>query len=88
MNIRIEPLQVSDAEKLRQQIEDHPFKMEEGTLPITLSLGVASATHEKDETLFQLLNQADKALYQAKADGRNRVRTYSRVTKDLNRKHG
>ncbi|MDZ5710702.1 histidine kinase N-terminal 7TM domain-containing diguanylate cyclase [Jeotgalibacillus haloalkalitolerans] len=73
------------AEQLRHYVEDHPFKMEEGVLPITLSLGVSSANHEPDETLFQLLNQADKALYQAKEGGRNRVKAYTNLSDQLKR---
>ena len=39
---------------------------------ITASLGVAS-THSHDEDLHGLMNTADKALYRAKAQGRNQV---------------
>ena len=41
-------------------------------MPITLSLGVAAQAPEK-ASLRRLLGQADKALYQAKQEGRNRV---------------
>jgi diguanylate cyclase len=41
---------------------------------ITLSIGVAQ--HQPGETLLQLIDRADKGLYQAKHSGRNRVVVY------------
>jgi diguanylate cyclase (GGDEF)-like protein len=41
---------------------------------ITLSIGVAQLQNQ-DETLVGLIDRADKALYRAKKDGRNLVRT-------------
>jgi diguanylate cyclase (GGDEF)-like protein len=38
---------------------------------VTISVGVASARH--DDTPETLFRRADKALYQAKKDGRNQV---------------
>jgi GGDEF domain-containing protein len=45
-------------------------------LSVTVSMGVASSTREKPD-LQQLIHQADRALYRAKAAGRNRVETAS-----------
>ncbi|MCF5173591.1 GGDEF domain-containing protein, partial [Pseudomonas canadensis] len=39
---------------------------------LSASLGVAS-THTQDQDLHGLMNTADKALYRAKAQGRNQV---------------
>jgi len=56
------------AEKLRQTI----MKLAVHPVPsITCSFGVAQK--EKDETFDQLCERADKALYQAKESGRNKV---------------
>ena len=59
-------------ERLRQHIADHPF---EPVGTITVSLGVAHfpSFHVDAE---QALRLADKALYMAKEQGRNRVVVY------------
>lgn len=46
---------------------------EAGSIPVTISLGVAEASYGTAETLHQLLNNADQALYAAKDAGRNRA---------------
>lgn len=56
------------AEKLRGLIEAEPFECD---LTVTASFGVA--TLQPDQTLEQLFNAADEALYRAKRSGRNRV---------------
>ncbi|GLX77305.1 hypothetical protein tinsulaeT_06450 [Thalassotalea insulae] len=61
------------AEKLCQLIANYPILIDEDTqINCTVSIGVASLTKDNDN-LDTLLNQADKALYQAKDQGRNRV---------------
>jgi two-component system cell cycle response regulator len=42
---------------------------------VTVSIGVASVPDERVTSLESLLALADAALYRAKADGRNVVRT-------------
>jgi two-component system cell cycle response regulator len=46
--------------------------MRSGSLPITISVGIASFESPSD-TLEDLLKRADLALYRAKREGRNRV---------------
>lgn len=64
------------ANKIRGYIEAHPLKWNEASIPVTISMGVAEAANGKGPTLYQLLNKADKALYSAKENGRNRVNVY------------
>ena len=62
------------AERLRMVVESHPFHLRHAgiSLPITASLGISS-TAWGAESPEQLLKQADRALYEAKHGGRNRV---------------
>jgi len=60
------------AETLRAACEASPLRLEASSVPITLSLGAAAQAPEK-ASLRRLLGQADKALYRAKQEGRNRV---------------
>ncbi len=60
------------AERLRQCVAEAPFDTLRGPLTITISVGVAALTASCPE-LPDLLNQADAAMYAAKAAGRNRV---------------
>ena len=64
----------SVAERLRTIIENRPFVLKSSgqEINITASLGLAINTASV-ETPEQLLKQADKALYEAKSAGRNRV---------------
>ncbi|MEH7118987.1 histidine kinase N-terminal 7TM domain-containing protein [Neobacillus vireti] len=67
------------ANRLRKHIETQPLMNTEGFIAVTLSCGVAEADLERYETLYQLLNKADKALYAAKHEGRNQVHVYKEV---------
>jgi len=64
---------VEAAERLRIAITNAKVPLESG-LPIhfTVSMGVASLA-SKDDNMDVLLNLADKALYEAKECGRNKV---------------
>ena len=61
-----------------------PIQVEEIPVPVTLSVGVASAQLGGADALNYeaLLRAADAALYRAKANGRNRVEcaTFARAT--------
>jgi len=60
------------AESIRTQIEAHEFRTRQGKLKVTISLGIAMTNQDRD-TSEALIEAADKALYQAKETGRNRV---------------
>jgi len=61
------------AERIRAEIENGGRPIAEGVPALTVSIGVACHRRGNTETVEQLLEQADAALYQAKAAGRNRV---------------
>jgi len=61
------------AERLKESIANSKVPLESGLpLHFTVSIGVTSLV-SKDDNLDVLLNLADKALYEAKENGRNRV---------------
>jgi diguanylate cyclase (GGDEF)-like protein len=60
------------AERLRKQIEELRIPASAGDIRVTVSIGVATAG-QTTESVAALINQADRALYEAKRGGRNRV---------------
>ena len=62
------------AERLRAAVESSPFALKAAglALNVTASFGISSRV-EGIETPDQLIKQADRALYEAKSAGRNRV---------------
>ncbi len=70
--IPIEPA-TSLAERLRKLIENTTTLHQGRELRATVSIGVAGYPSTRAETLEQLVEAADRALYRAKHGGRNRV---------------
>ncbi|MFT3693103.1 MAG: GGDEF domain-containing protein [Kofleriaceae bacterium] len=62
------------AERLRKLVEQAHAVTTGGSLKATISIGVAGLPSSVVKTPDQLVEAADKALYQAKAEGRNCVR--------------
>lgn len=60
------------AERIRQTVEDHDFIVNGTKIDVTISLGVAVRSPEMG-SWGELFEKADKALYQSKNSGRNRV---------------
>ncbi len=60
------------AERLRVLLAESPFQDDGVSLSMTVSVGVAILA-DGDASFTALLRRADQALYQAKAQGRNRV---------------
>ncbi len=61
------------AERVRQEVEAHTFTYDDVDLKITISLGVAHWSGEDPMTGEELVEAADRRLYEAKEGGRNRV---------------
>jgi len=73
-----EPGALKMAERIRSTIEKTRFVFEGVTVPVTVSIGCASfPLHAADKT--QLIDMADKSLYWAKRNGRNRCCAYSSI---------
>ena len=64
---------VNMAERIRTKIEKFPFKVNNHHFNCTLSLGVATAPCERIKSSQDLLESADRALYESKRSGRNMV---------------
>lgn len=60
------------AERLRSGVEELKIVAEGHSIPITISLGVAIAAPNGEE-MNEFIDRADKVLYLAKENGRNRV---------------
>ena len=60
-------------ERLREEVARHSVKWENASIGVTISIGVAQYDDTKDLVSEDLVGKADKALYKAKEEGRNRV---------------
>jgi diguanylate cyclase len=57
------------ANRFVSDFQESPISLEKGTMPQTVSIGVA--IYSSGDTTKTLLERADRALYQAKGEGRN-----------------
>lgn len=67
------PEAVALAERLRAKLADEPVVVDGMEVPVTASFGVAARDAEVFD-IEELISRADRSLYRAKQDGRNRVR--------------
>jgi two-component system cell cycle response regulator len=70
-----DPGAMSFAERVREQVADHDFAAGGDPLSVTVSVGVATVAPGTETDADDLLARADAALYRAKRDGRNLVRS-------------
>ena len=79
------PAALEVAERIRSSIARHNFKVYNDHTRVTVSIGIAlfpeetsvpSAEQERQALALELIQHADKALYRAKEEGRNRVVLY------------
>lgn len=64
---------VALCERFRERVKNHQFTYDDLTLRITTSVGVAARPAGGEINGKQLVDMADRALYQAKSQGRDRV---------------
>ncbi|MEJ2362218.1 MAG: diguanylate cyclase [Gammaproteobacteria bacterium] len=62
------------AERMREQLEKTPIDIDGLVITVTASFGVASL-NDADLNFNHILERADEAMYHAKHDGRNRVKS-------------
>jgi two-component system cell cycle response regulator len=65
------------AERIRLNISSDSIDTSEGMIPVTISLGVAANSTKRKRDADSFIKAADKALYRAKENGRNRVEVAS-----------
>lgn len=65
-------------ERLRKLIENTTFKFNDEVIKVTISTGITSNTDHQNP--WEMLDEADKALYKAKNNGRNKVELFKKET--------
>ena len=65
------------AERIRAEIERRAFDLDDGSVRITASVGVASLHDSSIDSIGRWIAAADSALYEAKSQGRNRVSVHA-----------
>lgn len=66
------------AERIREEISSQPFVIDEQSVNLTMSTGVADLINSPKNSLMGLLGHADQALYKSKHRGRNRTSVFSK----------
>jgi len=69
------------AERIRSGIEESPLKINKASIKTTVSIGVADSVRAGYD-FKGLVATADSAMYSAKNSGRNRVMSYTQITRD------
>ncbi|OOE73059.1 hypothetical protein BZG23_12660 [Salinivibrio sp. ML290] len=64
------------AERLLGEIREMDVYIDESRTPLKVTASIGLSTLQPGDTLSSLIERADSALYQAKAEGRNCIRTY------------
>ena len=78
------------AEKIRNRISQLNIASRKGNITFTVSIGISSTEQDEDSSCVttanasdEFLKRADKALYQAKSKGKNRVEVYKPSKGDI-----
>jgi diguanylate cyclase (GGDEF)-like protein len=66
---------VEVAERLRQSVSSNPIQSKVGLIQMTASFGMAQQDPAYDRSAWDVLQRADAALYEAKRQGRDRVKS-------------
>jgi len=68
---------VSMAERIRERTEKSKIQFQDSTISFTVSIGI-TRLEEAEGDITEALKRADRALYRAKDEGRNRVCVFSK----------
>lgn len=66
-------------ERLRKMVEEHKFKYKDNILNVSVSGGIAS--NKDTDDMYSLFDNADRALYFSKKNGRNRISSFGQWIK-------
>lgn len=66
---------VTVAERIRKLIDQEPLRTRSGALSLTISAGISAIIPDESHSIESLIISADRALYEAKHHGRNKVMT-------------
>lgn len=70
------------AERIRKGVQDIKFIFEGKSISVSASIGLVATVPARDCEVDQLVNAADKALYSAKQNGRNKVEVADEIVPD------
>ena len=60
-------------ERLRMKLQDTPIRYNEHHIQVTISAGIILVDPTKNQTMSELINLADKGLYEGKKIGKNKI---------------
>lgn len=71
------------AEKIRVRVSEYPVEFNDHSISFTVSIGVTQMDQSRKEATDVIIHRADCALYKAKAEGRNCVKTLECSNQDI-----
>ena len=71
------PQAIARAEFLQENLRHQPFRRSNEQRTITVSIGIVSLTDHRPESPEEFISMAERALFSAKADGRDRIAVFS-----------
>lgn len=67
------------AKRLKRLFEQNPIKYRGNSITVTASIGISSCPNSSIKTVEDMISEADKALYDAKKCGRNRIESKDNI---------